>query len=878
MSFRNLQMIVFAGILLSAPLSCMAENGALSYSGGSFSVGTKIVVTAAPLSVAGATLSFTCPVTASSSGAYLLTWTCSGGSVTITSADKSLLLAGTFVSGSMSFSGGGGGKGGHVSYSYVLNAQFSGEMIAGGAIQGANGSISQYVNTTSQIGAGGAAVTSGSFGWSSAYAPVLVGDNGNGRIVAADNITGANLASFGMTGTGIGEFTTIAGITEDASGRIYVADSGANRLVRFDDLSGKNWVELGSAGTGANHFSSPIGVKVDAAGKIWVADAGNDRIVRMDDMNGTNWTSFGTAGTGVNQFSAPSAIAFDAQKRIYVADTGNGRLVRFDDLTGNNWVTLSEVLIDPYGYPFGQIDGVAVNAAGQIYVSTGGAYGYLIRCDDMTGLNPRVSEWAGGPTSMSLDKTGTIYVASGLKPGLAQMVDATGTGYFASALGGAVTSPGPVYARPVAIPPPAAAVLSAQALTFGSQNVGEPGAAQTVKVTNLGADPLTIDSITASADFNLAKTCGNALRGGASCAVSVSFDPVLTGARAAELVVTSNGVHPSLVVALSGTGTAPTADLLPGVLTFDARQTLTASAVQIATLVNSGTGPLTIASIKATGDFAETNNCGGRLAPGSGCTIGVSFKPTAVGARLGSLTIADDAVPGGTTQAVALTGTGVAAAPPLTVSPEGIQYPEQEAGTVSASQTVTLRNASGLAVTLGAPVYPAGFKVTSTCGTTLAKGASCVFQVAFAPAAVGRESGKIAIPVTGQAALTVGLSGRGTAAGAAPVLAANPAAVNFGQVVYNDDQTIKFTVMNTSGLAAALASHRLSGDPAITLTSYNCPAILASGASCTVGLLFTSTSTTPVNDSATFTFVEGTGAVTQVPISGQAVSDGGGGN
>jgi hypothetical protein len=45
-----------------------------------------------------------------------------------------------------------------------------------------------------------------------------------------------------------------------------------------------------------------------------------------------------------------------------------------------------------------------------------------------------------------------------------------------------------------------------------------------------------------------------------------------------------------------------------------------------------------------------------------------------------------------------------------------------------------------------------------------------------------------------------------------------------------------------------------------------------------VGLLFTSTSTTPVNDSATFTFVEGTGAVTQVPISGQAVSDGGGGN
>src|SRR6202030_3617950 len=131
-----------------------------------------------------------------------LSWACAGGTVTIASSSSSVVFHGTFVSGSMSFSGSGGGKGGHVSYAYSFYGAFTGTITSGGVTQAANGSISQYVKTTSQLGTGSAAVTSGSFGWNSAYSPLLVGDNANGRIVGVDSITGANLTAYGKPGNG----------------------------------------------------------------------------------------------------------------------------------------------------------------------------------------------------------------------------------------------------------------------------------------------------------------------------------------------------------------------------------------------------------------------------------------------------------------------------------------------------------------------------------------------------------------------------------------------------------------------------------------------------------------------------------------------------
>lgn len=102
----------------------------------------------------------------------------------------------------------------------------------------------------------------------------------------------------------------------------------------------------------------------------------------------------------------------------------------------------------------------------------------------------------------------------------------------------------------------------------------------------------------------------------------------------------------------------PAATVSPATLTFDGQTVGSTSAAKPVTLTSIGTLALGISSIAASGDFAQTNNCGSTLNAGDTCTVSVTFKPTAGGTRTGSLTITDNA--GGSPQTVSLTGTGSA--------------------------------------------------------------------------------------------------------------------------------------------------------------------------------------------------------------------------
>ena len=105
------------------------------------------------------------------------------------------------------------------------------------------------------------------------------------------------------------------------------------------------------------------------------------------------------------------------------------------------------------------------------------------------------------------------------------------------------------------------------------------------------------------------------------------------------------------------TGTGPSASLSPTSLTFASQNLGTTSAAQAVTLTNSGPGTLSITSIAASGDYAQTNNCGTSLAVNASCTINVTFTPTVAGTRTGTLTVTDNASNG--SQTASLTGTGV---------------------------------------------------------------------------------------------------------------------------------------------------------------------------------------------------------------------------
>jgi NHL repeat len=860
-------------LALSSASPLPAESAAYTGSGGSFSasstLGQPITLSNVPLAGTTSTLSMSCPITLYGAGTYQINWHCAGGTITISSTDGSLSMNGAIAAGSMTFSGSGGGRGGHVTYWYQFSGTFSSRVALSGVSKGALGSVSFYVKTTSQTGSG--SVAGLNLGWNSQYSPVLVASGGNARLLLADNLTGVNLRTYGTWGSGTGQFETISGLARDAAGHIYIVDSTLDRLVRIDNISGANWLQLGSSGTGALHFSNPAGVAIDSAGKIWVADAGNNRIVRFDNMTGTNWTAFGAAGSAANQFSSPAAIAFDSQGRIYVADSGNGRLVRFDDLTGKNWNTLSTIPIGVYAYSLSGVNGVAVLPSGKIVASTPG--GWLFRVDDLTGANPQAGNWQGAIAGISRDPGGAVYVTGSFPAALAQTLDADGTGFFGGSMGQTPLQASAVLAMASSIVPPPAPLISTGAISFGNRNVGEPGTASHVGLTNIGGTPLAISSISADTDFKITNPCPALLDGGRSCAVSVQFDPTSTGPRSTTLSISTNGVHPLLKVALNGTGTAPNAVLLPGSLVFNPQQTTTSNGAQSAILTNTGTGPLTIASITPSGDYSVSGNCPSVIAPGNGCTLQVKFTPTAAGTRTGAISISDDNVPGGTTQSITLTGTGRTAAPALSLTPESLLFPAQQVGVSSGAQTLTLHNGSAGSVSLSAPVLPAGFTGSTSCGATLGAGASCTIQVRFAPSAAGPLAAAVSIPVSGQPAMSAGVSGTGVAS-AAPVLVASPSPVAFGVYVVGDNPSMNMTVKNPKGYPVGIRSSALAGSSALTVTANNCPAILPGGASCTVQFTFIPTS---VNSySATWTLTETSGAKSAISITGSGGTDGGG--
>jgi hypothetical protein len=103
----------------------------------------------------------------------------------------------------------------------------------------------------------------------------------------------------------------------------------------------------------------------------------------------------------------------------------------------------------------------------------------------------------------------------------------------------------------------------------------------------------------------------------------------------------------------------PMISLSPTSLTFGPQIVGTTNTAQPVTLTNAAdaTSPLTIASISAGGDFAQTNTCGNSVPINRSCTISVTFTPTAGGARQNFLTVSDNAP--NSPQSLTLNGTGV---------------------------------------------------------------------------------------------------------------------------------------------------------------------------------------------------------------------------
>jgi sugar lactone lactonase YvrE len=158
---------------------------------------------------------------------------------------------------------------------------------------------------------------------------------GNGNVFVCD-WDNNRMAVYKMDGTFVqyfgsyadASFSTPNGMAKDAQGNVYISDSGNNKIRKYDSNL-INIASFGSSGTGNGQFNFPYTMAVSSDQKLYVVDRGNNR-VQILDLNGNFLGSFGQNGSGDGQFNNPWGIAIGKDGRVYVADQSNHRIQIFD--------------------------------------------------------------------------------------------------------------------------------------------------------------------------------------------------------------------------------------------------------------------------------------------------------------------------------------------------------------------------------------------------------------------------------------------------------------------------------------------------------------------------------------------------------------------
>jgi trimeric autotransporter adhesin len=386
---------------------------------------------------------------------------------------------------------------------------------------------------------------------------------------------------------------------------------------------------------------------------------------------------------------------------------------------------------------------------------------------------------------------------------------------------------------------------------FGPVAINSSSAPTTFTLANLLASPsaVTIQSVTATGDFTLVtnttggSSCTGSLPATASCFVQVAFSPTATGIRNGTLTITTSAGTAS--TPLTGYGSPdPGLAIKPNALIFT-NAPGTASTQQTITLSNTGTASLTVGTPTAQDpSFAAASTCS-TLAPGSICTLQITYTP---GNPLTSstLSIPVTATLNGqtstTTYTIPLTGNYTAQDGGLQILPGELNFGSTATGALGYTRLFTLNNltAKPLNINLSLPRQFA-LAAPNPCPTLAANG-TCQFSISFLPSTAGALTGSVfaqGSPTDGSAPVETIAYMLGYGAGAAQLAISGYPIPNsplpFGQLASGQSSQQTLTLRNTG--ATPLNIHRLSSEPPF-LSTTNCTAALAPGATCTVTLTY----------------------------------------
>ena len=393
---------------------------------------------------------------------------------------------------------------------------------------------------------------------------------------------------------------------------------------------------------------------------------------------------------------------------------------------------------------------------------------------------------------------------------------------------------------------------STTSLSFAPRQVGSPSPAQVVTITNAGSGTLSLGQpVVSSGDFSVqTATCNQPFA--TSCTMSVTFTPTALGARSGTITFSSNAPGSPHTINLSGTGqssvTSPVATVSPPLLNFGSQAIGTTSASQRALLTNTGTGPMTIASIGTVGDFGFVSDCPlapAVLAPASTCNIDATFSPLGGGSQSGAVMVQDDSP--GNPHGVGLTGQGTQVLlPGIAVTPRALIFADRVVGSLSAPQTIQVSNTGQAnlnlsSITVNGTAFQriAATPASNDCGAVVAPQANCLIAIVFGPGSVGAASGSVVINHNASVApITVTLAGNGTQVPQALIRFAIQ--FDFGDQVIGTQSAAKtLTIFNVGTAPLSISSILLAGPNASEFaTGGNCVTSVSPGGNCSMTIGF----------------------------------------
>jgi Bacterial Ig-like domain (group 3)/NHL repeat len=364
-------------------------------------------------------------------------------------------------------------------------------------------------------------------------------------------------------------------------GAVQLMDNSGN-LLATTFLSGQGQGPAIAFGPGAqtivgSGLNLPNGLAVDGAGNVFIADTNNNRVVEVPASGGAQTT----VGSGLG---SPAGVAVDGAGDVFIADTNNNRVVEVP-ASGGAQTTVGSGLGSPAG--------VAVDGAGDVFIADTNN-NRVVEVPASGGAQTTVGSGLGSPAGVAVDGAGDVFIAD--------------------------TNNNRVVEDLRSQPP----MLSFAATILGSTSTDSP---QSVTVQNIGNQLLNAVSPGLSVGANFTQVAGAgtpadcnsgfSLVSGASCNLSISFNPQTTGNIVSAATFTDNALNATGAtqnLTLQGTGNpkvAPTVSFTGAPATAADNSSFTVSATTNAstTAVVTASGACTVTS--STGTSSSINMTSG---------------------------------------------------------------------------------------------------------------------------------------------------------------------------------------------------------------------------------------------------------------------------